>query len=793
MQGVAPSDEDVTTERTFVIDGLSEPVEILVDRWGVPHIYARDRRDVFIAQGFNAARERLFQLDLWRRRGLGLLAQVLGPEYIEHDRAARIFLYRGDAHSEWLAYGSGTKRVVTAFVDGINAYLGLCEADPDLLPPEFAELGYRPGYWSAEDVTRIRAHGLYQNLEQEVARARTLARFGADVEGLRCQRTPQFPIVVPDGLDLSAISDEVLRVYRLATCAVSLDTPPPAGAGGSNNWVVGGARTASGRPLLANDPHRAVTLPSLRYIAHLVAPGLDVIGAGEPALPGISVGHNQTVAFGFTIFPIDQEDLYVYETHPDDPSRYRYRDGWERMQTIREEIPVLGGGPVQVDLRFTRHGPVICEQQPSGTAFAVRAAWLEPGMAPYLASLDYLTAATSEDFADALNRWGAPGENHVYADVDGNIGWRPAGLVPIRPNWDGTLPVPGDGRYEWAGFYDMDQLPAAHNPEQGWFATANEMNLPEDYPAVARPISFEFAPPFRRDRIGEVLAANDRLTVADCAQLQADRVSLVARRVLALAGSLPVTEPAAQAALEMFTSWNGILAPESAAAALFEIWYRRHLRPALLTEKLRAVLGVENVTEALSMALPAEGGGDPRIDLALLEELRANAPQALAELVGRSLSSALTEAHALLGDDTASWRWGSLNRAMLRVPLAAHSSQPWATIGPAPRGGSEDTVNAAAYGPDFVQTMGATFRIVMDVGCWDNCVAMNSPGQSGDRRSRHYADLFSDWSQDRSFPLVYNRAAVDKQVLSRYVLQPAPPSQGTHSACSASRQAALRQ
>ncbi|MPZ88715.1 MAG: penicillin acylase family protein, partial [Nitriliruptorales bacterium] len=309
----------MTADRDYVLEGLEDPAEILVDRWGVPHLYASSLYDVFRVQGFNAARDRLWQLDFWRRRGLGLLAEAFGPSLVDRDRATRLFVYRGDMHSDWLAYGSDTKRVATAFVEGVNAYIRLALDDRRLLPFEFDALGYEPALWSPEDVVRIRSNGLYYNLDQEVARALVLRDFGPQVEDLRRRREPPVDLIVPEGLDLSLIPDDVLGVYRLA-----IDPPDLSGAAavvpeGSNNWVLAASRTTTGRPLLANDPHRALSAPSLRYLAHLSAPGLDVIGAGEPALPGISIGHNGYIAFGLTIFAIDQEDLYVYETNPDEP------------------------------------------------------------------------------------------------------------------------------------------------------------------------------------------------------------------------------------------------------------------------------------------------------------------------------------------------------------------------------------------------------------------------------------------------------------------------------------------
>ncbi len=394
---------------TFGVPGLSAPAEIRVDTWGLPHIRAASALDAFRAQGFNAARDRLWQLDLWRKRGLGLLASDFGPGYLAQDRAARLFLYRGDMAAEWAAYGpQDTRGIVTAFVQGLNAYVALTRERLDLLPPEFPATRTRPAAWAPEDVVRIRSHGLIRNLPSEVARARLLARARSAAEGvatdaLRRHLSPPHDPVVPEGLDADAWPDDLLDVFRLATApvgfepdrmaaarddawawtqvdahgavgrarrAVPREASPGEASEGSNNWVVGGARTGTGRPILASDPHRVYLQPSLRYAVHLTAPGLDVIGAGEPALPGIAMGHNGTAAFSLTIAPMDQEDLFVLDLHPEDPELYRFGDGWERIERITQEIPVRGGEAEPVTLGFTRHGPVICEAP--GRAFALR-------------------------------------------------------------------------------------------------------------------------------------------------------------------------------------------------------------------------------------------------------------------------------------------------------------------------------------------------------------------------------------------------------------------------------------
>ncbi len=771
--GVAEAQPAIETTR-FEVPGLEAPVEILVDRWGVAHVFAGGQDDLFFAQGWNAARDRLWQIDLWRRRGEGTLSEVLGPDYVEQDRAARLFLYRGDMHAEWLAYASDTKRIVTAWVRGVNAYVDLALERPELLPPEFKVLGYRPSHWTPEAVPRIRSHGLLRNAGSEFARARFLADHGLEALALRDRYQPDHRLAVPDGLDLDFFREapDALDLYRLGTRGVDFSDRDPGflGAGdpaseGSNNWAISPRRTATGRPLLANDPHRTQAVPSLRYIVHLSAPDLDLIGAGEPALPGISIGHNGTIAFGLTIFSIDQEDLYVYRTKPGDPDFYEYRGDWLPMDVTLETIPVRGGAAQSVEHRFTRHGPVLYQDPERNLAVGLRAAWLEPGMAPYLGSIEYIRARNWDQFLAAMNRWGAPSENQVYADIQGNIGWKPGGLAPIRPNWDGLLPVPGDGRYEWQGYRDMDELPVEVNPERGWVATANEMNLPAGYDV---PLGWEWAGPYRRQRIGEVLAAGNAVTVDDAVGLQTDYVSIPARRLLALLRKVTPT-PEATPALELLAGWNGELAADSAAAALFEVWWRVHL-DAEVGRRMAAAL------QASMNPIPVQDENLLRILEVADPRLGAHARRARDEALLDSLVSAFADVSERLGADPAAWRWGDLHQIELRHPMSAHlpgELRRLADVGPAPRGGSGDTVGSTRYRGDFRQTSGASFRMVIDVGNWDASVAMNNPGQSGDPRSPHYKDLFEPWARDEAFPLLYTRPAILEAAEARIELVPA--------------------
>ncbi len=350
---------------------------------------------------------------------------------------------------------------------------------------------------------------------------------------------------------------------------------------GSNNWAIAASRSATGRPIMASDPHRAYLMPSLRYVAHLRAPGLDVIGAGEPALPGISIGHNDKAAFSLTIFPIDQEDLYVYRTKPDDPDCYAYGDGFERMRIVEERVAVKGYPDQTVTLKFTRHGPVVYEDRARNLAYAVRTVWLEPGGAPYLSSLGYQDASSVEAFEQALQSWSVPSTNQIYADVNGKIAWMPACKAPVRKGYDGMTPVPGDGRYEWDGFHSQKAFPREIEPSRGYVASSNEMNLPPG-PAQELNIGYEFTDPFRAQRSREVLDAQPAHTLEDSCKLQCDDLSIPARRICAHLAGLTSADKDTAFGLSLLQGWDHHLADDSAAALLFEVWWMRHLKPALL-------------------------------------------------------------------------------------------------------------------------------------------------------------------------------------------------------------------
>lgn len=773
----------------FKTKGLGATARIRVDRWGIPHIEAADLNDLWFAQGFNAARDRLFQIDLWRKRGLGLLAADFGPGYLEQDKASRMYLYRGDMAAEWAAYAPDAKTICRRFVDGINAYVDLAAKQPDLLPPEYEMLGTKPGRWQVEDVVRIRNHGLNRNALWEVQRLHMLARADAKADLLRRHLYPIVDVTVPDGITPDDCPLDALTLFLLAQANVSFskdrlaatladapkwrklnelnDVVVDAEFSGSNNWVVAASRTTTGFPVLASDPHRAHSTPSLRYIQHLKAPGFNAIGAGEPCVPGISIGHNGEAAFGLTIFGADQEDVYVLETDPSSPTRYRFDGEWRDMRTLEEFIPVKGHDDQTLRIDFSHHGPVVWRNAARTRAVVVRSVWFEPGTAPYLQSLTMLRTKTADDFRASAERWGAPTVNLVYADRKGEIAWSPAGYMPRRRNWKGLTPVPGSGAFEWSGRIDPATMPFVRNPKAGFFATANEMNLPPDWPHDDTPVGFEWAEPSRALRIHEVLAKDASHSVAASAALQTDTLSIPARRLCAVLATLRAVPADLRPALDLLAAWDHRTDADSAPAALFEVWYTKHLRGAvfkkIVPESAHPLLppgDVEGVCSAIERPDARWGTApDGARDALLVETLRA----------------AWSSLENQLGKSPAAWRWGSLHHGRFNHSLA--EVDPRAKdhcIGPLPKGGSPSTPMNAVYRPsDFRITNGASFRMVVDLSNFDNSLTINAPGQSGDPRSSHFADLAAMWAKGEFVPLLYSDGAIANATHFTWTLEPA--------------------
>lgn len=788
---------------TLRVAGLEAGVEMLKDLWGVSHIYAETEHDLFFAQGYSAARDRLFQFEMWRRQATGTVSEILGPRELERDRGARLFQFRGDLEAELNHYHPRGAEIIRAFTDGINAYIAETERDPDLLPIEFEMLGIRPQPWTP-DVVISRHQGLLMNIGQELDLGIAVAAVGAEkVKEVSYFHPGEPDIDLDPAIDGSLLRSEILDVYRAFRGPVRFrpediepgfratasdaeafavralqeeaDRADAYGAGrleaermgtGSNNWVVAGSRTLSGNALMANDPHRVQAAPSLRYLVHLVGPGWNVIGGGEPVLPGISIGHNGHGAWGLTVFQTDAEDLYVYETHPDDPNRYRYEGGWEAMRVIDDEIPVEGRGLERVQHKYTRHGPVVYEDRDNDLAYAVRAGWMEIGGAPYLASLRMDQAKTWEEFVEACNYSNIPGENMVWADVDGNIGWQSVGIAPIRRSWTGLVPVPGDGRYEWDGYLEIRHKPHVFNPDKGFWSTANQNLVPPGY-EHRDAVGWSWSDPFRSARIDEVLATGRRFTMSEMMQLATDYVSLPARSLVPMLRGVELPAAADPARGELL-DWDLALTPESREAAIYVSWEReiqRQMVPLVVPPEVRASLGRLSMKKIIDwLASPPTwfaplGNGDPVAgrDAFLV----------------RTLGDALDGLEDRFGGDP--WRYGDVRfkHARFRHPLSGVVNAEMRArleVGPLPRGGNGFTVNQTGGGDN--QTSGPSFRIIVEAGDWDAAVFTNTPGQGGDPDDPMYRNLFEGWAKDRFFPLYYSRERVEAVVADRVMLTP---------------------
>lgn len=731
----------------LTLKGLQQAVEVLRDDWGVSHIYAKNQHDLFFAQGYIAASDRLFQMELWKRVGQGRLAEVVGKSAVAGDINARKLRYRGSMSAEYASYSPDTQAILKAFTSGINAYIDSVRND---LPIEFRAAGFEPEHWEPEDcLSRNAAFSMTSGAEAETYVAHLVSELGPEKAAALLPLDPPVKLESFPGADYKGLPADLFANFVSSDSRIVFPRE-------SNDWVIAPALSATRRPIVANDPHRAIALPSLRYMVHLVAPGWDVVGSGEPALPGVAIGHNQHVAWGFTIFDIDQKDLFLERLDPRDPLRYKTAGGWKRMRVAHEIVHVKNAPDVRAELLFTEHGPVLWHDPASHRALSVRWVGAEPGTAGYLASLALDRAQSVAEFRTALKRWKLPPENFIYADDAGNIAEQSSGLAPIRtPEWSGLVPAPGHKDFTWRGWRSLDELPHALNPASGYAATANHRIIAED---SSHPVGHLWDPGFRIRRITEYLdqarSSGHKLTFDDMQSLQTDVLSLPARELRELLTAAVKASPqSATPASEMILAWDSRLTTSSAAAELYEVWIRK-LTPVVIGAEFPADLRSE-----------AEDYWTPAQTLVFLKRQQDPA------LLFSTLHHAWTELEQKQGADPKQWAWGELHTVTFRHPLdQTEQGKSW-NLGPIARPGDAFTVNSTG-GPGFSQTEGASYREIIDVGDWDASLAVNTPGQSGSPASPHYADLLPLWSEGRYFPMLYSRAAIEANTKSHLVLAP---------------------
>ena len=779
------------TKKLLPVKGLYASVEVLRDQWGVNHIYAENQHDLFFSQGYCAAKDRLFQFEIWRRQATGTVAEILGERELKRDIGTRLFKYRGDLKTELNHYHPQGEAIINAYTEGVNSYIDEVISHQELLPIEFRLLKILPGKWTP-DVVISRHQGLLGNITEELKIGKAVSKVGAKkVKELMWFHPKDPDLHIDSVIDQKLLNDNILELYNAYRKEIvfqesdikKADEDPDAvmnllkqpisnayqpafehGIEGSNNWVVSGKRTQSGHTMLANDPHRKIAVPSLRYMVHLVAPGWNVIGGGEPEIPGVSIGHNEAGAWGLTIYETDGEDLYVYDLNPKNLSQYFYKGHWENMQLIQERIMIKGNRDELINLRYTVHGPVTYIDSVHHKAYAVKCAWLEPGGAPYMASLRIDQAKNWESFRDACSYSHIPGENMIWADTTGNIGWQTVGIIPIRKNFSGLVPVPGDGRYEWQGFLPIKERPHQLNPSKGFLATANQNVTSEDYTHWDA-VGYTWADPFRGNRINEVLAKDDKMTIAKMQSLQTDYNSLPARSLLPMLLPLAFDKTLTQESIKQLKNWNFVLDKQSIPASIYAMWERQLMKQA--TKQFIT----ENIKDQVSIQLSKLIGWLEKPD----SKFGVDPIKGRDAFLKLSFENAIEELEKKLGSNLDHWQYGQekFKHITITHPLTSIVNKPLRdqlNLGPLPRGGNSHTPGSTG-GADN-QLSGASFRFITDTGNWDEAVMINTPGQSGDSKSEYYRNLFPLWANDQYFPAYYSKDKIFKFTKEQFELVP---------------------
>ena len=766
------------TDGRLALPGINEPVEILRDRWGLPHIYAQTEDDLFFAQGFVHAQDRLFQMDLYRRLGMGRVSEIIGGRGLPYDRFARYLGWPRAAAAMTAAITEETHAVQTAYSAGVNAYIA---GQP--LPPEFTALAYRPEPWSAQDTAAwgvVLGWGLSSNWETELMRAWLVAAIGPErAADMTLTTADDAPTTIPDNEVGRAVAEALADCYRDTMAHLPLGTPLIGRGLGSNNWVVSGALTDSGRPHLANDPHLPPLLPAIWYGCHLRSRETNVIGFSLPGVPGVVIGHNAHVAWGLTnAFP-DIQDIYIERFDPHDRRRYELDGEWQTAEMTQETIQVRGRKPVTITVRATRHGPVFSDIFDDAQAdLSLDWTLFHPG--DQLRSVMALNRAkNAADVREGLRHWVIPSQNVVYADTGGTIGYQLPGRVPVRRNGRGMAPAPGwTHDHDWTGWIPFEEMPALENPPEGFIATANNTIAGDSYPYH---LSSEWLAGYRVRRIRDLLTEAAPMTLNDHRRIQTDTTSLLARRFLAAV--LPVVtswawrDPDAAWALGVLRDWGGNMLATHVAPSLSFVWQVFFTRTAI-TQAVGPDVAGRLLAQGEDVGFPLLPFHEMAYELTL-DWLEGGCPGWAGDvrpLLGPALDAALAALRETYGPDRTRWVWGHLHQLHLDHQLTALPGlgRLWKPVR-RPIGGDGFTVNQVEISPHFPPepaSIIASCRLIMDVGAWDNCLAALPGGQSGHPSSDHYLDLLDDWCDGEYFPLLFTRPAIERETTGWLILSP---------------------
>lgn len=759
-----------------LVDGLDAPVEVTRDRWGVPHLYARNEADLFFAQGYVHAQDRFWQMHFSRTLAHGRLAAALGALALDTDRLIRTLGFTRAAERDWEVLDPEARGLLEAYCRGVNAYL---EGHRGRLPLEFTILGIEPEPWTPLDslaFTKLMSYQLSLNLSRETLRHRFFAQLGDLGPDAARWLLPPYPEGAPVIVGSGGGGAAAAETGGLALLDAALGQP---GLGrGSNSWVVHGSRTATGAPLLANDTHLGLGMPSVWYENGLHGGRFDVVGFSFPGLPAVLIGHNGRIAWGITSMASDIQDLYLEELEPaDPPRRYRFQDGWRDLARVAEVIEVKGGEPQTLEVLLSHHGPLVNALYDSiRDAQPMALAWTALDGSPLIrALLDLDLAGSWDEFRAALAGWHAPSLSFVYADVLGNIGFQGTGRLPLRaPGHDGTVPVPGwSGEHDWQGWIPYAEMPMAFNPAAGFLVTANNQVVADDYPHL---ITRDWAESRRARRITEVLAADPGVSLDAVRRLQADTHDLLAQDLVPY---LLAARPAGDLefrALAAVEQWDLAYQPDRVGATVFQAWHGFLLRN-LVADELGEELMERYATIPLQQtSVTAElmaRDGSPWFDDRATPEVETREV-----IVQRSLSQAVAWLAQRLGDDVAAWRWGRLHTvSFVHAPLGQSGIGPLMKIfntDPLPAPGGPFTVNAAtpALSRPYAVVSGASQRFIADLGDLARSLAVNTTGQSGHAFHRHRADQVELWLEVGYRPVLHARETVAAAAEGTLLLRP---------------------
>jgi penicillin amidase len=729
-----------TLEGSLVVARLASPAKIVRDIYAIPHIFAENPRDLFLAQGFVTAQDRLWQMDLTRRIALGRLSEIFGKQTVDMDYFMRALEIDGLAKKIYGYLDDETKSDLLAFAEGVNNYINSGKR-----PIESLILRFKIEPWTPTDTISI--HLLYAlnlsiNMDEEIFINRAIKLLG---EKKAESIFKDFRIETFGGKKLMERDSDFMSGYRIAKQMFGLFTS----YGASNGWVIDGTKSKSGKPMLANDPHLRIGIPSVWYEVHLNAPGINVIGATFPGTPYVMIGHNERVAWGFTDSMADKVDLFIEKINPHDKTKYWFKDHWEDIRTKRIGIRVKGKSRYTIlskQINFTRHGPIINPFR-DGVDDTLSMKWSASEVVDRtLIGLSKLNRSKNVKEIMSEGKYGKIyTQNIIFADVDGNIGYQLVGGVPFRLKGNGKFPVPGwSGEYEWSGFIPDEALPYLLNPSSHFIVTANNKLVGEDYPYL---ISNTWDPPYRSRRITTLLNEKNRLSIKDFENMQADVHSLAASLFVQSIRGIKSNDPEVKWVLDELSNWDFDITSRSMAALLYEVT-RFYLLRNTFEDELGEIFPSLLRNLEFNSKFIDEVIADP--DSVWWDNVRSKGIEKREDIVGKSVKDAIADIKGKLGWKPSNWTWGAIHKYKFEHPLGKVRGLSYVfDPKPLPAEGDRDTINNSyfSYDKPFDVINISTYRVIVDLSDMDNAISMNSTGQSGDPLSRFYSDNIPKWAR----------------------------------------------